>query len=859
MTTFKRISCSLAPAILIALTILLGGCGGSDSTTGSSVTTAGIGLPTEISAVSTGTSAGTLSLAGSIRTLATSAANLPADSDYRTTPVARYVDEPTLEVFGIIETILNSMAQTHYADPANVGSGPYKSMVAWYDEQDGKTTKDLEEWIVDSRLTTENGQPVNLVHVWVVSDTDPVEVEVKIYQAPSQASDGSYLDYGKWSINALMTGQTPPGRFYADADVIGGETVLRLSENMAQSDTFAGPSGSNTITLTAMTRAIMHKSSSSGYGKAEISDWSYCWNYDPGTQDSPCYDGSGSFTLPAPPVTYAYDANTLALQMTDSSNSTVTRYKDRGNPVEIAYRYGVFDGTTGADIEATSNFGFPVTYTGSGNTQQYGFYGAWQGRHQLWSPQGLIPDGTVVTKEDYSGQTSGTSYTTKTFYGTLTKRLLTTADISQLAGIPVEIWVGDSFDLVYDAANSRWNKCLWDPTANGGVGGESCSDFTQGLVTLISDPNGRKQVDINFWDMNSNSNMMLMYNGSGFYQKDQAGNMGQAFTPADKDRLNVWMGGSTYIEYTGNFAGGASGWEEKDLVSFDQQTWTPTFAANNLGPFDFPVDREYYVNNKGVNFVVTRTAVTGSAGDYQVQMEQQLVVTPDNAATLLTGIDYFAFPWDDPASRSTYSFDTATMELQNTSDNSLVNQGQWGLMAYSANGTPNDPSDDVAQNIQFNWEYTDPNSGQGWGAVTYLVDSNGNYVYLDDPLRFDPVSLNVNGMPINFSLEYDGWMHGLPDMRWELEKNGFELTPELAGKIVNLPAGTELTIGSANYFVKPTEIGVILPTISAPANPPDLTAATALDLAGLTLPAAPSIGSQPTGLTVRYVEGEMVQ
>ncbi|WP_148896425.1 hypothetical protein [Geothermobacter ehrlichii] len=808
--------------------------------------------------MSTGDSAGTLSLAGSIRTLATSAADLPADSDYKTTPVARYVDEPTLEVFGIIETILNAMTQTHYDDPANVGAGPYKCMVAWYEERDGKTTKDLEEWIVDSRMTTENGQQVNLVHVWVVSDSDPVEVEVKIYQAPNQAADGSYLDYGKWSINALLTGQTPPGRFYADADVVGGETVLRLSENMTYTDTFDGPSGSNTITLTASTRAIMHKGSGSGYGKAEISDWSYCWNYDPGTEDSPCYDGSGSFTLPASPVTYAYDSSTLALQMTDTGNNVVTKYKDRSNPVEIAYRYGVFDGTSGANVEKNRNFGFPVTYTDSNGNRQYGFYGAWQGHHQLWSPNGLLPDGTTVTREDYSGQTSGKNYTTRTFNGTLTKRLLSSADISQIAGIPVEIWIGDSFDLVFDATNNRWNKCLWDPQANNGMGGESCSDFTQGLASLIPDPAGRKEVSINYWDMGTNSSTMLMYDGSGFFETDNMGNKGMAFVPADQDRLNVWMGGSVYIEYTGDFTGGASGWEEKDLVSFDQQTWTPTFAQTNLGPFDFPLDREYYVNNRGVNFVVRRIAANGTANDYQVQMEQQLVVTPDNAATLLSGISYFAYPWDDPTNRSRYVFDPANMLLRDSSDSSAVTVGQWGLMAYDDNGTSSDPSDDIALNMQFNWEYADPQAG-GWGAVTYLVDGSGNYLYLDDPLRFDPVTLSVNGTPINFSLEFDGWMHGLPDMRWELEKNHFELTQELASKIVNLPAGTELTSGSANYFVKPIEIGVILPTISAPANAPDLAPAAALDLSSLVLPAAPSIGTPPSGLSVKYVEGEAVQ
>jgi len=356
--------------------------------------------------------------------------------------------------------------------------------------------------------------------------------------------------------------------------------------------------------------------------------------------------------------------------------------------------------------------------------------------------------------------------------------------------------------------------------------------------------------------------MMLMFDGTGFFQMGNMGSKGTAFVPADLDRINVWMGGSIYIEYTGSFTNGASGWEEKDLTGFDTQSWTPSFAATNLGSFDFPADREYYVNNKGVNFVVKRVATAGAASDYDVQMEQQLVVTPASAATLLSGVSYFAFPWEDPTNRSVYVFNTTSMELQDVMNgNTLVSQGQWGLMAFNDNGTTTDPSDDTPLNIQFNWEYADPTSGQGWGAVTYLLDGNGNYVYLDDPLRFAPVALNVGSTPVNFSLEFDGWMHGLPDMHWELQKNNFELSPELTSKIVNIPAGTSLTdsTSSSSYFVKPVEVGVVLPTLLNPANPPSLTTAETIDLTSIALPTPPAIGTKPTGLSVKYVEGTAVQ
>lgn len=241
MTHWKRL---IKLAALAAIVLLLVNCsGGSSSTTtattdtgGGSVATAGIDLPTEVSAIpaENGTPA-VSSLSASIRLLALTAAELPADSDYVKTVTAKYVDEPTLEVFGIIETILKAMSQTHYADPDNVNAGPYRAIVSWTEPDEGAQAKSLEDWVVDSRMIEENDLDVNLVNLWIEDPEEITKVEGKVYQAPRQDADGDYLNYGKWSIHALFIpkeGQTSGGEFFADADIdADGNTVLRMYEN----------------------------------------------------------------------------------------------------------------------------------------------------------------------------------------------------------------------------------------------------------------------------------------------------------------------------------------------------------------------------------------------------------------------------------------------------------------------------------------------------------------------------------------------------------------------------------------------------------------------------------------------------
>lgn len=181
---------------------LLVGCNSGGSSSSSTVST-GFAVPTEISAVPPNSSA---SLKTAITVL--NAAATDAGTDYSNAVTTKYVEEQTLEQFDIIEQIMQALAQTHYADATNINQGPYKAMIAWQDENNGVETKTLEPWVVDSALITENGQTVNRVRVWIeeVNNGTPsvVKAEFKITAAATQLSDGSFRDFGAWTLHAKM-------------------------------------------------------------------------------------------------------------------------------------------------------------------------------------------------------------------------------------------------------------------------------------------------------------------------------------------------------------------------------------------------------------------------------------------------------------------------------------------------------------------------------------------------------------------------------------------------------------------------------------------------------------------------------
>lgn len=861
----KRLLAVASASLILSLSLTACGGGGGSSGGSGGQQAAGFEVPTEISAVPT-------NLSGSVggvnkpglksKLSALKRAATDPNTDYSKAKTVKFVSEHTLEQFDIIEEVLSAIAQTNYADPANVNQGPYKVMVAWQEERNGVETKTLEPWVVDSAMIRENGRDVNRLRAWIEENRDGmtmlIKAEFKIYQSATQREDGSYSDYGVWTLNVKF-GDSATDFFAASADIdADGHAVIKINEHQSE-----GP-------FTHEMKAVMNRSETQGYGKVMFPDFESCKQPD---------------CMPAPIVAkYAYNATHLALQKAEDP----VQYKDRNSITEMTHRYGMFDSATGQDVMKTKSFGFPVSYTDSNGNRRWGYYGAWQGRHQLWADGNGIPAGTVVRRQDRGDEQSAESYTVSApFVGTLTKRSAVAANINDIKGIPVETWINSNFQLQYRLAASGapsgdgWYECQFSPNSP-----PTCNNRFTAFDSLIVGANdNRKFVNINFCDMCGPTNPPTNYvylragtvalsNGSsinipqdGFYVANF--NEGRStvktdpltrLTESDGKQLWVNVGGSIYIMYNG------TGWVEKTLTGFDTETWTPEFAPSETGdkPYELPADREFYINSRGANYIVKRT----SAG-YDVKIEIQTTANPINASTFVPAGTVFKSPWN-PEGESTFEFVTDSsspkfMKLvyktigqqdQNTtpapSVGDVVTRGHWGLMAYDSNNQ--------STNIQFNWDY--PREGDLWGSQQYLLDASNNYVLLSDPIRLLPVTLTNNaGEAKTLSLQYDGWMHGLPDLFNELWENNFVMTQDISDKIINIPAGTLVTDAddaTKSYLIKPLEVSQFLDVVPDPGTL-DITVADSIDLNTVPVFVDHGMGDMPATTGVKYSEGILVE
>ncbi|HEX7624967.1 MAG TPA: hypothetical protein VF400_15425, partial [Anaeromyxobacteraceae bacterium] len=366
-----------------ALLATLAGCNNASKPPTPGGSAAGIALPTEISALPTKATA-----ASATAGLGRSSLALTASSDYELARTVKYVNEPALSQFDIFNTIFDALGQTHYADPANVGQGPYGAMVSWIEDHGDQQTKQLVPWVVDSSLVAEGGKTVNRVQVWfpqVMGDGAQhlIRIQLVISEPPTQKADGSYADYGVWRLDARFddAGQ----QFFAASASrgAGGLSVVMLHE--------LDKPGQET-------RGILEKSDASGFGRVVFPDYNAC--------------NSPDCQPTALPVAYAYDADHVALK----TGAEPVLFKDRTAVVDLVNRYGLFDAVTGEDVAKTHAFGFPLRFHDAQGAEQYAYYGAWQGHHQVWGNGQTIPGGTAVTRADLPPGAAAQTYTVSAPY-----------------------------------------------------------------------------------------------------------------------------------------------------------------------------------------------------------------------------------------------------------------------------------------------------------------------------------------------------------------------------------------------------------------------------------------------------------
>ena len=956
--------------VAMAVTLALAGCGGGgDSTTttssdsGDTTLTKGFSLPSEISAVPASNSASTRSVApvssfgGAVRAL--TASLLPADSDYANAVSRTYIEEPALEQFDIIEQVLKSVAQTNYAD--EVGNGPYDAVITWEEDQDGVDVKSLQTWTVQSDMVdgthpdTGVAQQVNVVKAWI-PEVDPetgqemlIKAQFDIYASANVAADGSFTDYGEWDLNVYFDADPngvdaadPQGFFAASARTdSNGVTTLKINEQGMY----------NEFNLVEKRQGILVRSASQGYGKVQYPDWDQCYNPGSGID---CTDPSLT-EFPSGSAGYSYNDVYLAVQ--ESGASAV--YKDRNldGAIKMVHRYGVYyaDADTtkgiaeGESVEKKLNFGFPVKFQTTAlndpsvQFEAWGFYGAWQGRHELWGAENgvVVDDGTntnttatVFTRADVPPGEVAPTYTLAEFAGTFTKRTLADATLNDILGVPVQTWLNNRTDLFnisgewrycdgdvdwanYDGVNASTLSCLdratgTEKTGTGLVQGFDLFDLTSLVLSGTdqrwifiggedrTDPAQPQFKEYVYLDADPQISGFT-FSGAGFYE---AGNnfdpsTGQSLPnspavvldPAVVPMLSVGINGAIYIQYVGfqDTVNYPTGWVEKGVSEIDPQTGQPVFSGVDTS-FSPKQGEEYYINAMGINYIVKRKDVTDTEADYDVKRELQTAATPANtnatATVLPAGTSYLATPWNqdvkyelvaDPSDPN-YLLLVVQSDATGTSNPGDLAQTQWGLMAYDSNGLPlavidgvvtavtvdeyGFPVDPTQRPVEFNWET--PSDAQSWGKQRFLKDANGDYVILDNPVVLNNVAVqdSAGNAMGTLNLQFDGWMQGMPDVYGELAQNDWQMTPEIAGKVLYIAEGTEATgEDGTRYFIKPLDTSLFLGVVTAFPNgsQPDITLADGVDLTTVPSYSAHNMGAVPTGTVVKYTEGNAVE
>jgi hypothetical protein len=809
----------------------------------------GIPLPSEVSAVPPKAAA-----PAQVAVRARAVPVLPgATTDYGSAVVRKYVDERAVSQFDVLNVIFNAMEQTRYAEEANLNIGAYSAVVSWLDDSNGVQTKKHQKWIVDSRRAAE-GAP-NELYVWMPdmsvgpnNQTTLVKAKLVITTAPVRNDDGSYLTFGTWRMD-VSAPAVAGWHFVAQAEMdAGGQSIVKLYQD--------NPGD-------GATKGILSKGATTGFGKVWFPEYS---------------NGSPSPVFAA----YAYDASTVLVKKGADLAAATAVAKNRNDVVDLVNRYALFDAVTGVNVTSGHQFGFPFTYTRAGATR-WGSYNAWQGRHNLWANGETLAAGTVVTRGDRAPGSAAASYTVSPVYpGLLVKRTLVATTLEQITGAVGQTNVQYQDTIIRVADGSWWSNCnisISDLTQCTNLNEPpdslwtNASRYTAGFDRFAYDPtNTQRSIHLGIYDPTTSPPFSggVVYvkaggfpgvTADGFYtaeypapQPNSPPPMSRPTTPPRQvvpgagARVDVNGSENVWVSFNG------SEWVQKTVSSVDPNNFMPTFVEGGDLPFTLVAGREYYLNDRGVNYVVLFDGSTTT-----VKLERQTAANPANAASLLQGVSFLRQAWGDG---TRYEFQPITMKLvvKTPGMNSQVAAGSevtsplWGLTAYDLAGLPLD--------VQFNWEYQQ--AGQGWGSQQYLLDAQGNPVVLEDPIMLRPEQLaNGAGDLKTYSLQFDGnWVGGLPEIWNDLQAAGYNMTLAIQDEAVTIPVDTIFTDAANSnqtYLFKPLELAEYLMPISSYAGSLTTSAAEALDLTGVPAFQDPGMPGVPANAPVRYVDGVAVE
>lgn len=401
--------------------LALGGCsgGGSSGSSGGGTVT-GLAVASNVSVVDAQQTTSTSKLASSLRKLA-ALSSVPADSDYNRDQTNVYVNEKAGEAFRTVNMILCMVDQTKYADMVNKGF--YKAMVnstvcqgnddaansgaSSQGDTSASSAPSYDIWTVKSERSSSTSAQVLTAYVHMAKggpNNEPMTVHAKMTISEGK-SDANPL--GIFSLNYKGFMDASPGM-----DVMKGILKTERDSSGKVVIKFAEKEGpGSTPNRNVKAAYIKDDTAKTGQGSAYMYE-----NY------GQVMEGS---------INFAYNDSYFKRVNPETGLGPCL---DRKNFETSAWRYGLYDATSGS--RATLSGGFPINTKadGSGDFGYLGYYG-------LNFPPGTTPlaDGTTVYKKTWSnGSETTTPYTIFARGGKLKKHTRSITTLADIKNIPLE-------------------------------------------------------------------------------------------------------------------------------------------------------------------------------------------------------------------------------------------------------------------------------------------------------------------------------------------------------------------------------------------------------------------------------------
>lgn len=459
--------------LLTVLAGILAGCGGSSSGSSSgsgSASSSGSGASAGSGGTSTGSGTGSstdevegLEMPSSMSIVSaqgesTTTSNKPSfakasnkvslpGSDYDQDPVNTYVFDDSMESLGTVNMILCIMEQTAASELVNEGA--YIALVnedkceqgaqqsSDTGQSSGANVSEYNTWVVES--TRADDASPQVVKMWVPGDEGPerdpmdaqtILVEVSVDEGVSDANP-----FGQFTMNF---------KGVVDASAFGGPAGFEVETMRGTLQTVENQSGQpqyRFINVGGVDAGV----SDAGFGFTEAVN--VLMSNAAGTSGQAItstqrsHEHAGSVFTEGADYAVAFDEDHLLRGVDSTGNSTVDEQTclARDSFDTAVWRYNLYheNGGTynGAEVTAGQrveiNGGFPFEWDSDGDSvdDSYG----WMGYHGVWADGQTLADGTVVTRYDYSNDTSE-DITLNVSAGKAIYRSSNTANLSDFIG-----------------------------------------------------------------------------------------------------------------------------------------------------------------------------------------------------------------------------------------------------------------------------------------------------------------------------------------------------------------------------------------------------------------------------------------